>query len=186
MKKIKTYRAPLSREFPATHPRAGQPTGFAEKINNRLTFLLHGYILEETKDRILEKRHTCRSNYENWKKKIDEVIAGEAILVLYEWTGRPYRDKPHNIFVFYSSKSKWLVDELRKDERYKDVSFVCDSGLGVQKLTVTDCLYVGGNPIPESLIAQNDGLAHVDFRYWLKGYDLSEPLAIIHFTKFRY
>jgi hypothetical protein len=186
MKKIKTYRAPLSRVFPATHPRSGQPTQFSEKIGNRLTFLLHGYIFEETKDGVLEKRHTCRGNYPLWEKQINEVVAGEAILVLYEWTDKPYRSKTHNIFVFYVSKAKWFVDDLRKDERYKDVSFVCDSGIGVQKLTVTDCFYADGNPISESLIAQNDGLSHVDFRYWFKDYDLSKPLAIIHWTDFRY
>jgi hypothetical protein len=35
-------------------------------------------------------------------------------------------------------------------------------------------------------IAQNDGLSVKEFKSWFKGYDLSKPLAIIQFTKFRY
>lgn len=32
----------------------------------------------------------------------------------------------------------------------------------------------------------NDGLSEVDWRNWFERYDLTEPLAVIHFTKFRY
>jgi hypothetical protein len=35
-------------------------------------------------------------------------------------------------------------------------------------------------------LAKNDGLSLDDFKEWFKGYDLSKPLALIHFTKFRY
>ena len=35
-------------------------------------------------------------------------------------------------------------------------------------------------------LAKNDGLSLNDWVYWFGGYDLSEPMAIIHFTKFRY
>jgi hypothetical protein len=35
-------------------------------------------------------------------------------------------------------------------------------------------------------IPQNDGLSPEDFKEWFKKYDLLEPMAIIHFTKFRY
>lgn len=35
-------------------------------------------------------------------------------------------------------------------------------------------------------LAKNDGLSLEDFKAWFKNYDLSEPLAIIQFTKFRY
>lgn len=35
-------------------------------------------------------------------------------------------------------------------------------------------------------LAHNDGLSTDDFKEWFRGYDLSQPLAIIHFTKFRY
>ena len=35
-------------------------------------------------------------------------------------------------------------------------------------------------------LAKNDGLSLTYFTDWFKGYDLSKPMAIIHFTKFRY
>lgn len=35
-------------------------------------------------------------------------------------------------------------------------------------------------------VANNDGLKYLDWRRWFKDYDLSKPLAVVHFTKFRY
>ena len=35
-------------------------------------------------------------------------------------------------------------------------------------------------------IALNDGLSFEDWENWFKNYDLAQPMAIIHFTKFRY
>jgi len=35
-------------------------------------------------------------------------------------------------------------------------------------------------------LASNDGLSFEDWEDWFKDYDLSKPMAIIHFTKFRY
>ena len=35
-------------------------------------------------------------------------------------------------------------------------------------------------------LAKNDGLTLPDFKEWFYKYDLSTPMAIIHFTKFRY
>jgi hypothetical protein len=36
------------------------------------------------------------------------------------------------------------------------------------------------------IIAKNDGLTKEDFTAWFKPYNLSEPMAILHFTNFRY
>lgn len=35
-------------------------------------------------------------------------------------------------------------------------------------------------------IAVNDGLIYPDFKEWFKSYKLNEPMAIIHFTHYRY
>ncbi len=35
-------------------------------------------------------------------------------------------------------------------------------------------------------LARNDGLSLEDWEAWFKDYDLSKPMAIIHFTPFRY
>lgn len=169
MKKIKIYRMPLSRVFPATHPRKGEDTNFRTKIQDEI------------------KKHTCRANYPLWKKRIDEVNEGKAVLVIYEWTDKPYNSMTNNLFVFHA---EWIdtsfIKELENDQRYKNAVFMEDSGIGVQKLDIKDAFYVDGTMISESLIAANDGLTHVDFRAWFRNYKLIEPMAIIQFAKFRY
>ena len=154
MTKIKTYRMSISRVFPATHPRAGEDTEFEVKIKNAIYVQETGnqpsYAYHEI------KRHTIRANYPLWKKRIDEVNAGEAELVLYEWTGKPYKSGTRELFRF----SK-------------------DDGIGVQELDLRLNVY-------NKTLAHNDGLSLQDFRYWFKDYDLSQPLAIIWFVNKRY
>lgn len=41
-------------------------------------------------------------------------------------------------------------------------------------------------PVEPELLAKNDGLSLEDWIEWFKSYDLSEPMAVIHFTSFRY
>jgi len=72
--KKKCYYIMIAKVFPAYHYRAGEPTGFKEKI-------LSG-----------EKIHTIRE-IGNWKRKIDEVNAGFAYLSLRQWEGEPYKSK---------------------------------------------------------------------------------------------
>ena len=181
MKKIKTYRMPISRLFPATHPRAGEETKFKEKIETALSCDECKHVSPDTCDvcnsKIIFKCHTIRANYELWKKRIDEVNAGEAVLVLFEWTEKPYRSKTREILKFDK-----------------------DSGIGVQKLEF-EYLDLGCSRIeletdnpklqgmvhyPLETLSGNDGLSVTDFRAWFKGYDLSKTLGIIQFTKFRY
>ena len=45
---------------------------------------------------------------------------------------------------------------------------------------------INGERIHLTELAQNDGLEFNDFLSWFEDSDLTEPLAIIHFTKFRY
>lgn len=158
--KLKTHVLTVSRYFPSTHPRKGQETGFIDKI-------LRGYPCL--------KIHTIRGNYELWEKRIKEVQEGKAILSLRYWSGKPYNSK--------------------------QVEFACldkDSGIGIGKLILpgenitgwlrnNDVALIGTNGgLMLSLIAQNDGLSLEDFKAWFKCYDLRQPLAIIHYTSFRY
>lgn len=152
---MKTYFLTFSLVFPKTHARSGEPTYFREK-------LITG-----------EKLHTIRANYHLWKKRIDEVNAGEAILSVRYWSGKPYNSK-----------------QLRIAEFNKD------SGVGVQKLGFYDdgdSHYSFENPYTADSfdvyileLAGNDGLSLEDFREWFRKYDLSKPMAIIQLTKFRY
>ena len=151
---MKTYYLTLSQGFPATHARAGQPTGFKENLCKT-------------------KMHTIRANYEFWKNRFEQIEKGEACLSIRQWTGKPYR-----------SKQVEIARLTRED------------GIGIQKLELelADKLFgiyhpriddgKGVSSIEE--LANNDGLSLNDWREWFKDYDLSQPMAIIHFTPFRY
>ena len=122
---------------------------------------------------LLPKLHTIRGNYERWHRIIDEVNRGEAELSVREWSGIPYRSPQEEIEI------------LTKDE-----------GLGVQKLEWQEMypfdgkhyiMVIDGKFFDDyAWLANNDGLAFEDWRAWFKDADLSEPMAIIQFTDFRY
>jgi hypothetical protein len=125
----------VSDYFPANHPKRGEKTGFEYKIKNGI------------------KIHTIRANYDFWKKRIDVINDGLAILSIRRWTGKPYRSKQEEIV---------NLDKV-----------------GIQKLDT-------GQPLNSNLYAEGDGLSVEDFRSWFLNYDFDKPMAIIHFTEFRY
>lgn len=165
--KIKRYRLGVSRNFPTTHPRKGEPTGFADKICH----VLNGTIdwINSEKPFYGTKIHTIRANYPLWEKRMKEVQAGRAVIELFYWSGKPY-NSPQVVFA-----------KLDKD-----------SGIGVQKIDsfMWQYAYVKSTDKIELIeietLSKNDGLSLDDFKAWFKGYDLSQPMAIIQFTKFRY
>lgn len=114
-----------------------------------------------------EKLHTIRANYPLWEKRIKEVQEGRAILSIRQWTGNPYRSKQVEI-----------------------ATLTAKNGVGLQRLEFTDCRlrfpYTDSEWTSMVSLAKNDGLSLNDWVDWFGGYDLSEPMAIIHFTKFRY
>ena len=116
---------------------------------------------------VWQKRHTIRGNHELWAKRFEKINNGEAILELYYWSGKPYNSKCITIC------------QLGKDHE-----------IGIQKIEFDDYLYsalIDGNRFGEvHNLALNDGLTYADFEAWFKGDDLSKPMAIIHFTPFRY
>lgn len=146
---MKTIVLMVSKVFPAYHPMKGEPTNFKEKI-------LSG-----------EKIHTIRGNYDLWKKRIGQVLSGEAYLSLRQWEGKPYHSKQEEF------------------KQLKNYDFV-----GVQEVHFLDGYagfpYVDGKKTSSILIAQNDGLRPSDFTQWFTNYDTEKPMAIIQFTGFRY
>lgn len=76
---MKTYVLTLSKVFPATHPRHGEPTYFWERFSSP-SFTR-------------PKLHTIRANFDLWYKRFEKIAAGEACLSVREWTGAPYRSK---------------------------------------------------------------------------------------------
>ena len=162
---MKTYVITLSSHFLANHKRAGEETHFKEK------FLL-GQGLTDYDTPSLAKIHTMRANYPLWEKRIKEVQAGRAVLSIRQWTGKPYRSKQVEI-----------------------ATLTAGNGVGVQKLCfdkdkdgVPSLKYfnINGKYIDRETLANNDGLSKEDWQEWFRGYDLSKPMSIIHFTKFRY
>jgi hypothetical protein len=161
MKKKSTYVLTISEYFPQTHARKGQKTNFAHLITEGMK----GYtddapFGDADKSRI--KIHTIRGNYELWAKRAKKINAGEAVLSVRCWTGKPYQTKQRELFVFEK--------------------------IGVEKLEdPTNFVYatVDGKEVNWGELAKNDGLSFVDFCEWFKVRS-TEPMAIIHFSNFRY
>lgn len=150
----KTYVLMLAKNFPASHPNAGSPTGFREKF-------LSG-----------NKLHTIRANFPLWVKRIREVQQGKAELSIRQWEGRPYLSR------------QVIIGCL-----------TAESGIGIQKLTFQldrdgcasfNFFDIDGHYPELSSLAANDGLSVEDWKEWFRGYDFSQPMAVIQFGKFRY
>lgn len=185
-REMKTYYLTLSQTFPATHPRKGEPTYFEEKLHNSLLRnkgMNVGYALTPSfavPDGKQLKPHTIRANYPFLAKRFEKINAGEAVLSVRQWSGKPYRSK--------------MIEICRLTK---------EDGIGIQKLKFASdrdgchnwwhfsidgryCHYdTKADYVPNEL-AENDGLSYKDWQDWFRNYDLSQPLAIIHFTKFRY
>lgn len=146
---MKTYVLTLSEVFPTNHARAGEQTGFRENLRKT-------------------KIHTIRANYEFWRKRFDKIDAGEAVLSIRQWVGKPYGK---------GSTQRELCRLSRED------------GIGIERLMFDKSLllpHVNYKPVGIGNLANNDGLSLDDWKEWFKHYDLKKPLAVIHFTKFRY
>lgn len=179
-KKLIRYRIPVSVKFPVTHPRRGELTYFIDKIIKRssefYTFL--GW----------QKLHTIRANYELWAYRFEKINRGEAVLELYYWEGKPYNSK--TITVCQLSKDDGIgIQQLVFEEMIMCASNECLSTTKTHKYGGSVSIYrplVNDKTITPETLAKNDGLSLEDFTAWFKGYDLSETMAIIHFTPFRY
>lgn len=136
----------VSRVFPSYHKNKGELTRFEQKIRDK------------------NKIHTIRANYEKWKRKIDQIKNGEAVLSIREWQGVPYHSKQNYLF-YYNQEDALEVSKLTKDEN---------------GYLINDTIRVS-----EEELAKNDGLTLDEFQEWFKVFP-SEPMAIIHFTGFRY
>lgn len=146
---MKTYVMTIRETFPKNHKRKGEPTDFIRKIKDG------------------QKIHTLRTNYPLWKKRIREVQAGNAVLSVRTWTGKPRRSKQKEVFQFGK-----------------------DDNIGIEKCTlylsnadITNTGTVTNKLIRPERLAHNDGLSLDDFEDWFSHVDEN---ALIHFTDFRY
>ena len=158
---MKTHVLTVSRTFPKTHKRAGEETDFVINLFHAINPVVYS-------DSVDKKIHTIRSNYPLWEKRIKEVQEGKAILSLRYWSGKPYHSKQ--------------VEFAQLDK---------DSGCGVQSIQMTPFGWVVNSSYSDPTsneLAKNDGLSLDDFYEWFRGKTTidMEPMAIIHFTGFRY
>jgi hypothetical protein len=108
------------------------------------------------------KLHTIRGNYELWEKRIYEINSGHAKLSIRVWTGKPYKSPQQEIL----STTKVGIQKLDDPKNFIFAS-------------------IDGKKVDWELVAKNDGLSFEDFCDWFK-VRTSEPMAVIHFTDFRY
>ena len=167
---MKTYVLTVSRLFPATHKRVGEQTYFMEKITNAIRPGIA--FIDEYGYQIVERKiHTIRANFPLWEKRISEIQSGKAILSIRYWSGKPYNSKQVEICQL-DKNSGVGVQEL---------DFIA---LNIERPFIFGKGYASRNHLSE--IAKNDCLSLENFKEWFKNYDLSKPMAIIHFTNFRY
>lgn len=171
---MKTYYLTLSQKFPAKHPRKGEPTKFKEQLINAI-FGNKGWDIQSAYPNTGTKLHTIRANYPLWKKRFEKIEKGEACLSIRQWSGKPYASKQVEIAC------------LTKED-----------GIGIQKMEFLGYqegyrkdagIWIAGRVISydeRERIAINDGLTLEDWDAWFAKYDKTQPLAIIHFTSFRY
>ena len=178
MEKKKTYILTLSEFFPKTHSKAGTPTGFKDKFTlgqscpdcNETQDLSCEHISNCTgcmRTFLFPKLHTIRSNYPLWEKRIKEIQEGHAVLSVRQWSGKPYRSKQVEIAML-----------------------TAENGIGIQRLDIFDFMRpakVDSSQLVDLTdLANNDGLSFSDWYHWFRLTDVTKPMVIIHFTKFRY
>ncbi len=177
MKKMVTYVLMLSKVYPVTHPRHGQPTYFKEKFEQAQAITKAGKFpcVLPHPDFIEPKYHTIRGNYELWEKRFEKIMRGEACLSIRQWEGKPRRSKAIEIARLTREDGIGLQKLEFQGLEYDEVFLRCD---------------VDEWPISKRVLAKNDGLSYEDWRAWFFNpktkYDLSMPMAIIHFTDYRY
>ena len=144
----KTKVLTLSRVFLRTHPKAGQPTGFEEKYKAGI------------------KKHTMRINLKHWCEVEQKVNAGDMVLCVRQWTGKPYNSKQRELFTL----TRVRVQEF-------DIEWWGDA-LGVVR--------IDGRPLSQQEIeklAANDGLSFEDWLAWMcPTHKDIKGGAILHFT----
>lgn len=160
-----TYVITLSQVFPVTHSRKGEPTGFKDKFLNAIKAVPEEWW----------KLHTIRANCDLWKKRFEKIEKGEACLSIRQWAGKPYRSKQVEI-ARLTREDGIGIEIVKFTEHLECQTIYCNNDFFRKRVT---CFRPND-------FSHNDGLSLDDWKEWFKSYDLSKPLAIIHFTSFRY
>lgn len=158
---MKCHVLTVARQFPKTHPRAGEETAFAMKILAKV------------------KLHTVRKNFPFWERRIKQVQNGEAYLSIRQWIGEPYK-QPGQEELFRLDASHGVSIQAIK---YGYTPLREIPGLKVSNMDGCKNIF----PVGITTIAHNDGLLPEDFDNWFGGVEsMKDWHALIHFTNFRY
>ncbi|MBR6931124.1 MAG: hypothetical protein IKH61_13000 [Bacteroidales bacterium] len=157
---MKTYQITLSKVFPSKHPRHGQPTEFRELYEDAI------------------KLHTIRANFPHWKGRFEYIYINEGILSIRQWSGKPYASKQELITNLCAADRIGLQELVFVDGDINRPHIVKEPDLFNPERTLI--------PVDIYDLATNDGLTIQDWLDWFKGYDLTESMAVIQFTGFRY
>ena len=168
---MKTYVLTLSQKFPAKHPRKGEPTNFNNQLLNAVW---RAHNMSVGFPQFGMKLHTIRANYPLWQKRFAQIEAGKAILSVRYWTGKPYASKQMEICKLTKTDGIGLQGLIILPASPNEV-------LIKEKVQENEYRY-----IKKELVAANDGLSLENWIDWFRNYDKTKPLAIIHFTPFRY
>lgn len=143
MSKVITF----SRIYPGYHPRAGEPTGFVEKIVRSLheqdvrPWDIDPSIFNEAMYWVCESKHNTIRAGHRWK-------AGDWFSPRV-WSGRPYNSKMIQFAPDIQIKKVWNLD-IDGTDWYLDGRHEYTTGWNVSIET----------------IAKNDGLSRIDFYDW--------------------
>ncbi len=180
----------LSKTFFPQHPKAGEPTGFKEKV-------LKGV-----------KRHTCRCNYDYWKDRIATLQKRQGILSLRQWSGKPYEKGSTQEQILDLAASMIDVQQLvMTRKRLEEPEYVeVQPGLFQPRTAYDYEARIDGKPYDVEFVAKNDGLSLEDFKAWfnpvfddyekqveltkngevIKPSETTLTFAVIQFSTFRY
>lgn len=111
------------------------------------------------------KIHTLRSNYDLWAKRFEQIYQGKACLSVRVWSDQPYRSQQIELFNF-TNTNKIGLQKLENPENFVFAP-------------------IDGKMVNWEDVAKNDGLSFEDFREWFNVRN-DKPMAVIHFTEFRY
>lgn len=171
--KVKTYVITMMMKFPTQAPFVAVRTGFKKKI-------LTG-----------EKKHTIRQNYHFWKKRIDEINAGKAILSVRQWTGKPYDSEQKEIKQFKQGEVGYqrVTIQSKPVGKFSDhtvllsVGVIVPSSSGlIQNGIAGEYRFLNAKKIKQ--LAENDGITVEQMqKFFNKG--VSDGI-IIHFSDLRY
>ena len=166
-----TYVLIISRNFPLSHPKAGEKTFLMEAMFNGIANKTALAAVSPYR-----KIHTIRKNAELWEKRIKKVQEGKAVISFRYWSGKPYRSKQVTFW------------KLTKEDNVgiQRIYLEHDPDFGFSQSTWKELRH---SNLDRALLANNDGLSVEDFSAWFfpKG-DKSKRFSgvIIHFTGFRY